>query len=158
MMNSFYQSMETITAEHSFPLNECLAHLAFNAEGLVPVITQCHQTGQVLMHAWMNQAAIEKTLAKGWVTYWSRTRKAFWVKGETSGHRQKLITMRIDCDGDTLLCLVEQQGPACHTGRPNCFYLQADSDHGVVKLHTSTSPSFIENMRHDKPSMNKRET
>lgn len=151
MMNSFYQMLETITEDQSVPLRDCIAHLNFNTQGLIPVITQCQQTGQVLMHAWMSQTAIEKTLVTGRMTYWSRSRNTFWVKGETSGHMQKLIAMRFDCDGDTLLCLVEQQGPACHTGRPNCFYLQADSDHNTLKLHTPTQPFFIGNIHHDKP-------
>jgi len=88
------------------------------------------------MHAWMNQAAIEKTVETRLVTYWSRSRKAFWVKGETSGHTQQLVAMRFDCDGDTILCVVKQIGAACHTGRPNCFYLQVDVDSSVVQLHT----------------------
>lgn len=88
------------------------------------------------MHAWMNRAALEKTLSTERMTYWSRSRSAFWVKGETSGHIQKLVTIRFDCDGDTILCLVEQLGSACHTGRPNCFYLQADRDSQTVHLLT----------------------
>ena len=87
------------------------------------------------MHAWMNRAAIEKTLVTGLMTYWSRSRQSFWVKGETSGHTQQLMDMRFDCDGDTILCRVKQMGPACHTSRPNCFYLQVDVDNQVVRLH-----------------------
>ena len=90
----------------------------------------------MLMYAWMNQAAIEKTLTTGLMTYWSRSRQSFWVKGETSGHTQQLMAMRFDCDGDTILCQVKQMGSACHTGRPNCFYLQVDIDSQVVRLHT----------------------
>ena len=80
------------------------------------------------MHAWMNRQAIEQTLKTKKMTYWSRSRNCFWIKGESSGNTQELINFRIDCDGDTLLCQVNQIGPACHTGRPNCFYLQANSD------------------------------
>ena len=87
------------------------------------------------MQAWMNQSAIEKTLATGLMTYWSRSRQAFWVKGETSGHTQQVMDMRFDCDSDTILCQVKQIGPACHTSRPNCFYLQVDVDNQVVRLH-----------------------
>jgi phosphoribosyl-AMP cyclohydrolase len=96
--------------------------LRFDAAGLVPVIAQDHASGQVLMLAWMNEGAVARTLRTGRVTYWSRSRKDFWVKGETSGHTQRLIEMRLDCDRDCLLVLVEQTGPACHTGRRSCFY------------------------------------
>jgi phosphoribosyl-AMP cyclohydrolase len=135
MLNRFYQSLESITTSHSISLYDCVEHLSFNDQDLIPVVTQCHQSKDVLMHAWMNRAAIEKTLATKRMTYWSRSRNAFWVKGETSGHIQQLVTMRFDCDGDTILCLVKQMGSACHTGRPNCFYLQIDSDSQAVQLY-----------------------
>lgn len=96
--------------------------LTFNPDGLLPVIAQDHASGDVLMLAWMNQAAITRTLETGRVTYWSRSRQAFWVKGETSGHVQRLIELRVDCDRDCLLALVDQTGPACHTNRQSCFY------------------------------------
>ena len=96
--------------------------LVYDANGLVPVIAQDHASGEVLMLAWMTAEALARTLATGEMTYWSRSRSAFWVKGETSGHRQKLVEMRIDCDRDCLLALVEQTGPACHTNRRSCFY------------------------------------
>jgi phosphoribosyl-AMP cyclohydrolase len=98
------------------------ATLTYDANGLVPVIAQDHASRDVLMFAWMNAAAVARTLATGRVTYWSRSRSAFWVKGETSGHVQELVEMRIDCDRDCLLVLVNQTGPACHTNRPSCFY------------------------------------
>ena len=135
MLNRFYQSLEFITASERISLYDCIEHLTFNDQGLIPVVTQCHQSKEVLMHAWMNQAAIEKTLTTGLMTYWSRSRKAFWVKGETSGHIQQLVAMRFDCDGDTILCQVKQTGPACHTGRPNCFYLQVNTDSQAVQLY-----------------------
>ena len=96
--------------------------LSYDANGLIPVVAQDHITGEVLMFAWMNADAVMLTIATGQVTYWSRSRAAFWVKGETSGHTQHLIDLRIDCDRDCLLVLVEQQGPACHTNRRSCFY------------------------------------
>lgn len=96
--------------------------LKYNADGLIPAIAQDHATGEVLMLAWMNAAAVAQTLATGRVTYWSRSRAAFWIKGETSGHLQSLIEMRLDCDRDCLLMLVRQEGPACHTNRRTCFY------------------------------------
>jgi phosphoribosyl-AMP cyclohydrolase len=98
------------------------ATLTFDANGLIPVIAQDHASREVLMFAWMNADAVARTLATGRVTYWSRSRSAFWVKGETSGHVQTLVEMRIDCDRDCLLVLVDQTGPACHTNRPSCFY------------------------------------
>ena len=98
------------------------ASLQFNDAGLIPVIAQDAQTHEVLMLAWMSAESITRTLESGKVTYWSRSRQAFWVKGETSGNVQKLVEMRLDCDRDCLLVLVEQSGPACHTGRRNCFY------------------------------------
>ena len=96
--------------------------LKFDARGLIPVIAQDHGTREVLMFAWMNAEAVARTLATGAVTYWSRSRGAFWVKGDTSEHVQRLVEMRIDCDRDCLLVLVEQTGPACHTNRQSCFY------------------------------------
>lgn len=104
------------------PLAAVLDALPWNADGLVAAIAQQHDSGEVLMLAWMNRVALEETLATGWSCYWSRSRQALWRKGETSGHRQRLIEARLDCDGDAVLLLVEQNGPACHTGRPSCFY------------------------------------
>jgi len=96
--------------------------LRYDEKGLIPAIAQDHASGQVLMMAWMNADAVAQTLATGRVTYWSRSRQSFWVKGESSGHVQTLIEMRIDCDRDCLLVLVDQSGPACHTKRQSCFY------------------------------------
>ncbi|MEM7471093.1 MAG: phosphoribosyl-AMP cyclohydrolase [Pseudomonadota bacterium] len=98
------------------------ATLKYNEAGLIPCIAQQEKTGEVLMMAWMNRAAVEKTLATGRVTYWSRSRHSFWIKGETSGHTQALIDLRVDCDRDCLLAVVDQTGAACHTNRRVCFY------------------------------------
>lgn len=98
------------------------ASLCFDAVGLIPAIAQDHVTGTVLMMAWMNAEAVAQTLATGRAIYWSRSRRALWAKGETSGHVQRLVEMRIDCDRDCLLLQVEQTGPACHTNRRSCFY------------------------------------
>jgi phosphoribosyl-AMP cyclohydrolase len=100
------------------------ANLKYDNNGLIPCIAQQHDTGEVLMMAWMNKSAIEKTLETSRVTYWSRSRKSFWIKGETSGHTQKLISLRMDCDRDCLLAQVDQQGAACHTNRRSCFYTE----------------------------------
>ena len=98
------------------------ATLKYDAAGLVPCVAQEAASGEVLMVAWMNEAAVRRTLETGKVTYWSRSRAAFWVKGETSGHHQRLVELRLDCDRDCLLALVSQEGPACHTNRRSCFY------------------------------------
>lgn len=98
------------------------ASLKYDAAGLIPCVAQDHASGVVLMVAWMNAASVARTLETGKVTYWSRSRGAFWVKGETSGHHQRLVELLIDCDRDCLLALVEQEGPACHTNRRSCFY------------------------------------
>lgn len=98
------------------------ASLRYDAAGLIPAVAQDHASGAVLMVAFMNAASVAQTLAEGRVVYWSRSRGAFWRKGDTSGHVQRLIEMRIDCDRDCLLLLVDQTGPACHTGAQSCFF------------------------------------
>ena len=104
-------------------MNTLLDRLTFDANGLIPAIAQQHDTGEVLMMAWMNRDSIVETLKTGQVCYWSRSRRKLWRKGESSGQEQKLVELRLDCDGDTLLLLVDQKGVACHTGRRNCFFL-----------------------------------
>ncbi|MGL6211616.1 MAG: phosphoribosyl-AMP cyclohydrolase [Paracoccaceae bacterium] len=98
------------------------ASLTYDANGLIPCITQDERTGEVLMFAWMSAESIAVTLDTARMTYWSRSRAALWIKGETSGHTQKLKDLRLDCDRDCLLALVWQEGPACHTNRLTCFY------------------------------------
>ena len=98
------------------------ATLTYNDAGLIPAIAQDAVNGDVLMMAWMNADAVARTLETGRVTYWSRSRQSFWVKGESSGHVQELVDFRVDCDRDCLLVLVRQSGPACHTNRRSCFY------------------------------------
>ncbi|MEM8980090.1 MAG: phosphoribosyl-AMP cyclohydrolase [Pseudomonadota bacterium] len=109
------------------------ADLTYTDTGLVPVIAQDATSLEVLMFAWMNAEAVKRTLETGRVTYWSRSRQAFWVKGETSGHTQELVHFRFDCDSDCLLVLVNQVGAACHTGRRTCFYREV-SDGEVQAL------------------------
>lgn len=99
-----------------------LAEVRFDPQGLVPAIAQQHDTGEVLMMAWMDRNAVVETMQTGRACYWSRSRKAPWRKGDTSGHIQTVVDFRIDCDGDTVLMLVDQTGVACHTGRHNCFF------------------------------------
>ncbi|HLW27213.1 MAG TPA: phosphoribosyl-AMP cyclohydrolase [Kiloniellales bacterium] len=99
-----------------------LKRLLFDQRDLIPAIAQQHDSGEVLMLAWMSPESLRETLKSGYVCYWSRSRAALWRKGETSGHVQRLVDLRWDCDGDTLLLLVDQKGPACHTNRRSCFY------------------------------------
>jgi phosphoribosyl-AMP cyclohydrolase len=120
----------------SFPettIAKLLESVAFDANGLVAAIAQRHDTGEVLMLAWMNADAVRETLETGRVTYWSRSRRALWRKGETSGHIQTLRSLRIDCDGDALLLGVDQVGAACHTNRSNCFFREVGAD-GLVEI------------------------
>ncbi len=98
------------------------ALVKYNADGLVPVVAQQHDTGEVLMMAWMNEAALKETVETRRMCYFSRSRQCLWRKGETSGHVQTLKELRIDCDGDTLLALIDQTGAACHTGNRSCFF------------------------------------
>lgn len=99
-----------------------LAAIRFNEAGLIPAIVQDAQTREVLMMAWMNAESLRRTLELGETVFWSRSRQAYWHKGETSGHVQRVVDLRVDCDGDTLLVRVEPAGPACHTGAVSCFF------------------------------------
>ncbi|QXI28525.1 phosphoribosyl-AMP cyclohydrolase [Pseudomonas vanderleydeniana] len=114
--------LESAALGSRWPLTAVLDALPWNDDGLIAAIAQQHDTGEVLMLAWMNRQALAETLERGQVCYWSRSRRQLWRKGESSGHRQRLVEARLDCDGDAVLLLIEQQGPACHTGRPSCFY------------------------------------
>ncbi|MEE3622724.1 phosphoribosyl-AMP cyclohydrolase [Nitrospirillum sp. BR 11752] len=105
-----------------------VAAIRFDTNGLVPAIAQQHDTGEVLMMAWMNAQSVAESLTTGRACYWSRSRQSFWRKGDTSGQVQHLRELRVDCDGDTLLLLVDQVGVACHTGRRSCFYRAATPD------------------------------
>ncbi|MGD1923878.1 MAG: phosphoribosyl-AMP cyclohydrolase [Paracoccaceae bacterium] len=115
------------------------ATLVYNSAGLIPAIAQQHDTGEVLMMAWMNAEAVAETLSSGRVTYWSRSRQAFWKKGESSGHTQHLIALRVDCDRDCLLALVDQTGPACHTNRRSCFYtdIRDGAEHEILTVQAT---------------------
>ncbi len=106
----------------SQPVSFDPSSLTYNEAGLIPAIAQAHDTGEVLMMAWMNAESVARTLETRRVTYWSRSRQSFWIKGETSGHVQELVDLRVDCDRDCLLVVVRQSGPACHTNRRSCFY------------------------------------
>lgn len=122
-----------MSADPTAGTESLLAAITFDAAGLIPAIAQQHDTGEVLMLAWMNADSLRETLRTGRVCYWSRSRRALWRKGETSGQEQRLIALRLDCDRDALLLLVDQSGVACHTGRRSCFYT-AVRDGGLVEI------------------------
>ena len=103
-------------------MKDIIEKLKFNEKGLIPAIAQDSETKEVLMHAWMNEESINKTIESGYATYFSRSRNQLWKKGETSGHLQKVVNITADCDYDTILLIVKQTGPACHTGEKNCFF------------------------------------
>ena len=129
------RTLETIMSEtfSDATIAEVVNALKYNDDGIVPAIAQQHDTGEILMMAWMNKDSVAETLRAGRVCYWSRSRKKLWRKGESSGQVQTLKDFRWDCDADTVLMQVHQEGVACHTGRRNCFYL-AVRDDAVVKI------------------------
>jgi phosphoribosyl-AMP cyclohydrolase len=116
-------------------MSDLIASVSFNGDGLVPAIAQQHDTGEVLMLAWMNREALLETLRTGRGVYFSRSRGRLWRKGETSGQVQRVVEVRLDCDGDAVLVLVDQQGVACHTGRRSCFF-RAPHQEEWIKLTT----------------------
>ena len=127
------KQLEQASKGYQVPLNRLLDSLPYNDDGLIAGIAQDAKTKDVLMLAWLNREAIEITLKEGQVCYFSRSRARLWRKGEESGHVQQLVEMRFDCDGDALLLLVNQTGPACHTNRSNCFYLRVDGNQVVIE-------------------------
>jgi len=127
-----FKDLESMHSGDSVSLEQALGQLPWNADGLLPAIAQQHDTGVVLMLAWMNETALRETLSTERVCYWSRSRQSLWRKGESSGQVQMLKELRLDCDGDTILCRVDQTGPACHTGRRDCFYNKVEGDRLVV--------------------------
>jgi phosphoribosyl-AMP cyclohydrolase len=124
-------------------LSDLLSEIRFDERGLVAAIAQQHDSGEVLMLAWMNRDAVAETLQTGRVCYWSRSRQALWRKGETSGQVQRLVELRLDCDGDALLLRVDQTGVACHTGRRTCFYRLAGPGGWRVTLDPEVAPETL---------------
>jgi phosphoribosyl-AMP cyclohydrolase len=124
-------------------LSATLDTLKYNSDGLIPAIAQQFDTHEVLMMAWMNRASIEETLQTGRVCYWSRSRNKFWRKGESSGQMQVLKEFRFDCDADTILLLVDQTGPACHTGRRSCFYNKVEGDQVIIDREVLIDPATL---------------
>lgn len=139
MYRKFFHSIENLSDKDSLSLNTVIENLSFNDSKLIPVITQDAESKEVLMFAWMNREALEQTLETKRMTYWSRSRQQLWIKGETSGHSQTLVSMAFDCDGDAVLCLIDQSGAACHTGRPDCFYLKVDTEKQRVLISADAS-------------------
>ena len=125
------------------PLDDLLAEIAFDAQGLVVAIAQQHDSGEVLMVAWMNRDAVRETLRTGSVCYWSRSRMKLWRKGESSGQAQRLVELRIDCDGDAVLVRVDQTGVACHTGRRDCFFRVVRDGRFVVDRPVLVDPKSL---------------
>lgn len=122
---------------------EVRSALRFDANGLIPAIVQQHDSGEVLMLAWMNLHALDETIATGRAVYWSRSRQRLWRKGEASGQVQRIVDVRIDCDGDALLLVVDQQGPACHTGRRSCFYHRIADDGVEIATDPLVDPATL---------------
>ena len=125
------------------PIERALAEIKFGADGLVPAIAQQYDTGEILMMAWMNRDAVRASLAEGRACYWSRSRARLWRKGETSGQIQRLREMRLDCDGDAVLLLVDQEGVACHTGRRSCFFRAWRNDAWAVIAEPEISTEVL---------------
>lgn len=124
-------------------VTEALDSLRYNADGLIPAIAQQFDTHEVLMMAWMNRESIAETLQTGRVCYWSRSRNKFWRKGESSGQMQVLKEFRYDCDADTILLLVDQTGPACHTGRRSCFYNKVEGEQVIIDREVLIDPATL---------------
>ncbi|SFH72704.1 phosphoribosyl-AMP cyclohydrolase [Modicisalibacter xianhensis] len=142
-MSELFKSLENASSGTRRPLMEIFDSIRWNEGGLIPAIAQQHDTGEVLMMAWMNRASLQETLDTGRVCYWSRSRGKLWRKGESSGQEQHLKQARLDCDGDTLLLSVDQTGPACHTGRRSCFYVALDAEQATVDSEPMISPSEL---------------
>lgn len=138
-----FRQLESLADGESVPLSRVLEELPWNADGLLPAIAQQFDSGEVLMLAWMSADALTETLRTGQVCYWSRSRQALWRKGESSGQVQMLKELRFDCDGDTILLSVDQTGPACHTGRRDCFYNRVEADRVVVDKAVLIDPAEL---------------
>lgn len=142
-MSDLFKTLETAASGVGCPLAELLEAIRWNGDGLIPAIAQQHDSGEVLMMAWMNRESLQETLQTQRVCYWSRSRGKLWRKGESSGQEQHLKAAHLDCDGDTLLLHVDQTGPACHTGRRSCFYLALDKTDGKVDAEPMIDPAEL---------------
>lgn len=142
-MTLSFKALESASPGDTFALTDTLAAAGFNDDGLIPAIAQQHDTGEVLMMAWMNRDTLEETLNTGRVCYWSRSRNKPWRKGETSGQQQHLVSAALDCDGDTLLLQVDQTGPACHSGRRSCFYVALNASEASISSAPLIDPATL---------------
>lgn len=142
-MTPTFKTLEKAHQGDRFDWQQLKTELKYDDKGLIPAIAQQYDTGEVLMMAWMNETSIEETLSTGRVCYWSRSRQAYWRKGEESGQIQLLKSLRLDCDGDTILLLVDQTGPACHTGRKSCFYTQVNGDSANILTDPIIDPEAL---------------
>ncbi|MES3674483.1 phosphoribosyl-AMP cyclohydrolase [Halomonas elongata] len=143
MSDDVLKALEGAALDTRRPLDEILDAVRFNEAGLIPAIAQQHDSGEVLMMAWMNRETLEESLRTGRVCYWSRSRGKPWRKGESSGQQQHLQAASLDCDGDTLLLQVDQTGPACHTGRRSCFYVTLDADEARITSEPMIDPRTL---------------
>jgi phosphoribosyl-AMP cyclohydrolase len=142
-MSDVFKRLERVPTGTRESLATILDNIGWNDAGLIPAIAQQHDSGDVLMMAWMNRQSLQETLTTGWVCYWSRSRGKLWRKGESSGQMQILKAAHLDCDGDTLLLSVDQTGPACHTGRRSCFYVALDDDGAQTEGDTLIDPDQL---------------
>ncbi|WP_355660104.1 phosphoribosyl-AMP cyclohydrolase [Halomonas salifodinae] len=142
-MSELFKALERAPLDTTESTARLLDTVAWNEAGLIPAIAQQHDSGEVLMMAWMNREALEETLRSGRVCYWSRSRGKLWRKGESSGQQQLLKSAALDCDGDTVLLQVDQTGPACHTGRRHCFYVALDADQARISSEPLIDPETL---------------
>ncbi len=139
MKRTYFQKLEKYNCSSPLELRDVIEQLAFNEHGLIPVITQDATSKAMLMLVWMNKESLCQTIGTQRMTYWSRSQEQLWVKGQTSGHTQTLVSMSFDCDGDAILCQVKQVGAACHTNRLDCFYLYVDIEKKQVSVSTDNN-------------------
>ena len=143
-MSALFKQLESANRDDTLPsTSDLLDAVKYNEQGLIPAIAQQFDSGEVLMMAWMNREALEETLRTGRVCYYSRSRGKLWRKGESSGQQQQLKSAALDCDGDTLLLQVEQTGPACHTGRRSCFYVDINASDARITSEPLIDPAEL---------------
>jgi phosphoribosyl-AMP cyclohydrolase len=138
-----FKQLEKARQGDTFDWDAVKQQVKYNEDGLIPAIAQQFDTKDVLMMAWMNEASLQETLKTGRVCYWSRSRQAYWRKGEESGQIQVLKELRFDCDGDAILLLVDQTGPACHTGRKSCFYTAVHDGEAEILTNPLIDPNDL---------------
>jgi len=143
MSDITFKTLEKTSKGDHFDWTDVKEKVKFDQNGLIPAIAQQYDTKDILMMAWMNAQSIQETLATGRVCYWSRSRQNYWRKGEESGQIQELKSLHLDCDGDTILLQVDQTGPACHTGRKSCFYIQVEQNKATITTDPIIDPADL---------------